>query len=145
MLGRIEAEVLGKSEEAPEWGQGAAFCECGDCHVDDQYGEIGGQDAEGSFEVEFTVMDGLVAREFCEELAADEVAGEDEEEVDACPAPAAEKFVESWRLAEHVIVKDEYYNDGQGPEMIQTGEAVACGGVLHELRDVMVKEFESNL
>jgi hypothetical protein len=75
-------------------------------------------------------VDGLVTREFGEELAPDEISGQDEEEVYAGPAPTT-AIVQTRRVAEHIIVVQEYDNNSQGPEMVQAGEAVA-GYCLHK-------------
>jgi hypothetical protein len=96
----VEAEVLGEGEEAPERWQVAAFGEGGDGKIQDQDGEIGGQYAKGTFDIKFSKGNGLVPCDLCEELAADQVAAEDEEEVDAGPAPAPEAIIEAGRVAE---------------------------------------------
>lgn len=70
----------------------------------------------------------MIAGYFCEELAADEIAAEDEEEIDAGPAPVTKVFVQPGRVAEHAIVIYEYDHDGQGAKMVEPCEA---GGFHH--------------
>ena len=60
----------------------------------------------------------------CEQLTADEIAAEDEEEIDAGPAEFPDG-IEGWRTAaDKAGMIDEHEDDGQGPQMVQAGEAV---------------------
>lgn len=119
----VEPEILCEGDHAPEGRELAAFSETRDHQVERQHYKIGRKDAKRSFKIKFSIRYGLV---FCypgEELAADEVAAEDEEEVYAGPAPTAEVVIESGGVAEHIVVINEYDDDGQGTKMIQAGEA----------------------
>jgi len=68
----------------------------------------------------------LSAGHFGKELAADEETAQDEEEIDACPAPSPQCIVQTRRVPKEAIMIEKDDDDRQRPEVIQARESV-CG------------------
>ena len=127
MLFQIETEVLGEGKEAPEGREAAAFGEGGDREIEEQDGEVCGEDAQRSFEIEFAIGYVPAAGDSREKLTADEKTAQDEKKVDACPSPATQCLAQTRRVAEHPIMIKENDDDSQRTEVIQAGESFDGG------------------
>ena len=130
MVDDVEPEVLCKGEEFPGGGQFAAFFKPRKQEVEGEHEEVGGDDTQKPFEIEFPIRDVFLSGHFGEELAAYQKAAEDKEKVYSCPAEAADK-AQPVRVAEDTIVIDKHEDDGQGPEVVQAGETIEGSAGLH--------------
>ena len=126
----VEAEVLGEGEEFPKRGQCAAFRKGRYGEIKDEHCQVGRDDTEETFEIEFSIGNWSPLCHPAEELSADQVAAEDEEQVDACPSETTDG-VHPRRMTEHMIMIDEYDNDRQGTEMIEACETFGGRKGLH--------------
>lgn len=111
--------------------QSAAFGKSRYSEIEDQYREIGGNDTEETFEIKFSIGNRLPLCHAAEELSPDQVAAENEEEVYAGPAEAADG-VHLRRMTEYTVMVNEYENDGQGTKVVEACEAFAGRGGVHD-------------
>ena len=120
----VQPIVLGEGEKSPEGREFAAFPETGYKDIERKHDQVGGEDPQGTFNVELAIGNGLMTGNSCEQLTADEIAAEDEEEIDTGPAEFAYGIEGGRAAADKAGMIDEHEDDGQGPQMIQAREAV---------------------
>ena len=91
--------------------------------VDGEDEEVGRQDAQGAPREETPEIEALAPRQRREQLPADQITAEDEEEID--PDPAETVGVAGKREAHDAGVVDDHNDDGESAEQIETGLALA--------------------
>jgi hypothetical protein len=120
-----QADVLHRDEELPERRDLRELAQRWQAEVDGEHRQIGGEDSQGAAEVEAPEVDARAARERREQLTADEIAAEDEEEIDAHPTVPMDLIGK--REAEAARVIDDDDDDRECPEQVETGLAPAPG------------------
>lgn len=123
-------EVLRERQEFPQRRQRIGLAEQRYAEVQRQHHEIDGNDAEEALDVEIADGDRSPRRLHRHELAADEIAAQDEEEVDAAPSEPPERHHPGGVRHEIRVVEQEDVRDGERPEVVEAIEA----GVTHESR-----------
>src|ERR1700761_6924747 len=93
VLAQIQPKILREGQEAPQRRQGAALGKSGDGQVQQHHHQISRDDAQQTLEVELAIIDRLMTRHPAEQLTADQIAAEHEEEVYTRPADIADMLV----------------------------------------------------
>ena len=81
---------MGKGQKPPQRLQSTAFLHLGENEIDRHGGKIGGEYAQRPVQVEVLEPDVAVAVDIGEQLVADQIAAEHEEQIHAGPAEAAD-------------------------------------------------------
>ena len=118
----VQSKILGEGEEAPKRWELAAFLKGRDHEIKRQDDKVGRNDAKEAFVVKLHIGYGLVTGHPAKQLSPDEVAAENEKEVNACPSEAA-YFVQVCRMSEDAIMINENKDNSQGAQMVQACQA----------------------
>ena len=120
-----QADVLNREEKLPERRDLREFAQGWQKEVDREDDEVGGHDAQSAAREEAAELDGAGARELRQELATNEVAAEDEEQVDADPAEAVR--LAGKRETENAGVINDDDDDRECAEEVESRLPLALG------------------
>jgi len=129
-LAAIDEEVLGKGEKFPQGWQGGGLAPLGNCEIEDKNRAKCRQNAKEAATVEVPQAGMLAEAVGAQELRSDEVAAEDEEEVDAHPSHFGcgnQERRQGFSVVEATDVVGDYGDDGQSAQGVK---AVHSGGGL---------------
>ena len=120
----VQSKILGEGEKAPKGWELAALLEGRYREIKRQDDQVGGNDAKEAFVVKFYIGYGLVTGHPAKQLSPDEVAAENEKEVNACPSEATYLVQVCWMTEDPVMI-NENKDNSQGAKVIQACQA-AC-------------------
>jgi hypothetical protein len=122
----MESDVLHRDEKLPErLRHFRIFAPRRQQKVNGEDDEVGWKNPQGATREKPSKVDAVSAREWREQLAADEVSAKDKEKIDTDPAKAV--HTAGQRKAHNTGVVDDYHDNGERAEEIEAGLAFAIG------------------
>ena len=121
----MQINILDGDQEFPKWRDLRKLAQRRQTKVNREHNKVSRHDPQRASRKESRQIDGLIARQWHEQLTTDKVTAEHEEKIDTDPAESMPVVRE--REAENATMVNDHHDDGERPEKVETRLAFAVG------------------